>query len=139
MSQSLLLATTLLLLATLIACSESNQTPVARFTIASPHPSDSVDEGENFSIVYLGRNVAEVTLQLDASSSTDPEEDSVRYLWDFGDGTTSENAVVRHVFPVSQSNEQVVIQLTVTDSKGASHRISKRIVFVVGASPLLAE
>ena len=102
MSQSLLLATTLLLLATLFVYSEGNQAPVVHFMISPIEPDAGVlPRLDRENAFFVGFSVEKETaeIQLDASTSVDPDGDNVRYLWDFGDGTTSENTVVRHVFP----------------------------------------
>ncbi len=51
----------------------------------------------------------------DATSSYDPNREKLSYLWDFGDGTTSTEPVVTHLY--GQGGEYEVT-LTVTDTSG---------------------
>ncbi len=41
---------------------------------------------------------APLTVQFDASGSSDPDNDTLTYSWNFGDGTTSNGVEVSHVF-----------------------------------------
>ena len=54
--------------------------------------------------------------RLDGSGSSDPDGQIASYLWEFGDGQTSTEAVVNHTY-ASQGSYTVI--LTVTDDKGA--------------------
>jgi PKD repeat protein len=51
----------------------------------------------------------------DATGSSDPDDENMSYLWEFGDGTTSNEAVVSHTYQKSGDYE---VKLTVTDSSG---------------------
>ncbi|GAB3639848.1 putative Ig domain-containing protein [Spirosoma arcticum] len=55
-----------------------------------------------------------LNVSFSGSSSTDPEGHSLRFHWDFGDGTTSEEANPEHTF-VSTDERQFTVTLTVTD------------------------
>ncbi|MEQ8471164.1 MAG: LamG-like jellyroll fold domain-containing protein [Marinoscillum sp.] len=76
-----------------------NQNPIAAFTTSST---------SGFLIL---------TVDFDASTSSDPEEHDLSYAWDFGDGNTGEGAQVTHSFEQAGSFEVV---LTVSDSYGGS-------------------
>ncbi len=53
-----------------------------------------------------------VTLELDATGSTDPDSDPLTYIWHFGDDTRAEGAVVQHTFSVYANS---TVTLTVLD------------------------
>ncbi len=97
------LATIAMSLPTLAACA---QEPRARST---PQASFTWDP---FSPPYYA------TITFDGSASTDADGEIVSYLWDLGDGTTVEGAIVQHVY---QQNGNFTIQLTVIDNDGLSH------------------
>src|SRR5881396_162102 len=61
----------------------------------------------------------DVPLQLDGTGSTDPEGDALDYHWDFGDGTTSEDAKPVHIFKPSAGD--VTVRLTVSDGQLEGH------------------
>ena len=64
--------------------------------------------------VDVANGPAPLTSTFDASASSDADGDSLTYFWDFGDGTTSNQAVVSHSF-VSNGSYDVV--LTVSDGE----------------------
>ncbi len=51
----------------------------------------------------------------DATSSYDPNNEKLSFLWDFGDGTTSTEPVVTHIY---EKGGQYNVTLTVQDSSG---------------------
>jgi PKD repeat protein len=59
--------------------------------------------------------VAGVPTQFDGSQSSDPDEDTLTYLWDFGDGSTSTDVQPVHVF--AQSATDATVRLTVSDGQ----------------------
>src|SRR5438046_3192138 len=61
----------------------------------------------------------DVPLHLDGTGSTDPEGDALDYHWDFGDGTTSEDAKPVHIFKSSAGD--VTVRLTVSDGQLDGH------------------
>jgi len=71
-----------------------------------------------------------LTVYFSSARSYDPDGDALRYLWHFGDGTTSSQAEPVHVYGVEGEYTAV---LTVTDSKGAIR--TDRIQIEVGNAP----
>ncbi|MBW8884538.1 MAG: PQQ-dependent sugar dehydrogenase, partial [Planctomycetia bacterium] len=53
-----------------------------------------------------------LTVNFDGSASSDPDGDTLRYAWDFGDGTTGEGVTVQHEYTVKGTYNAV---LTVND------------------------
>lgn len=51
----------------------------------------------------------------DATSSYDPNNEKLSFLWDFGDGTTSTEPVVTHIY---EKGGQYTVMLTVKDTSG---------------------
>ncbi len=72
----------------------ANQPPVARFT-------SNITSGD-----------APLTVQFNASTSSDPDGDSLTYSWNFGDNTTATGVGISHVF---NTVGQYVVILTVSD------------------------
>lgn len=66
---------------------------------------------------FEGESVA-----FDGSASSDPDGDIARFFWDFGDGATSEGAIVNHAF---SHPGQFVVMLTVTDGAGAEAKTTR--------------
>jgi len=81
-----------------------NNPPTASFTVWPADPFN--DEPVTF----------------DASSSSDPDGDPLRFSWDFGDGAVGQGKLVQHTY--SKAGEYVVI-LTVSDPSGAEARATK--------------
>ncbi|MEZ6048366.1 MAG: PKD domain-containing protein [Planctomycetaceae bacterium] len=79
-----------------------NQSPIA---IASATPTSGTSS---------------VTVQFDATSSTDPDNDPLIYSWDYGDGTIGTGSKPSHTFTNSTGSTLVrTVTLTVSDSSGA--------------------
>jgi len=76
----------------------SNRQPVARATVTP-------DSGP-----------APLEVTLDASASFDPDGVTLRYLWDLGDGTRSDQPVVRKTYAAGA----YLVSLTVTDDRGST-------------------
>ncbi|MDM4763935.1 PKD domain-containing protein [Galbitalea sp. SE-J8] len=78
------------------------------------------DSGDNAAprALPVVSDVAERTVTVDASGSTDADGWITGYRWTFGDGTTASGARGPHDFP---ADGRYVIALTVTDNDGAEH------------------
>lgn len=62
--------------------------------------------------------------------STDPDNDILTYLWNFGDGTTSTEKSPSHTYSsefLSDTNSRAIVTLTAIDPSGASSSIVKDI------------
>jgi len=66
------------------------------------------------------------------AAGTDTDGTIASYLWNFGDGTTSNLANPQHVFATAGGQ---TVTLTVTDNEGATGVISKVVTTVANASP----
>ena len=67
----------------------------------------------------------ETNIEFDASRSTDPENDSLTYEWDFGDDTEeSTDMITSHVYATPGEYDTT---LTITDPDGQAQQISKTI------------
>jgi PKD domain/Bacterial Ig domain len=64
-----------------------------------------------------------LTVDFDATFSTDPEGDSLAYLWDFGDNTTSVQARPQKTFS-SVGVDSYTVTLTITDADGGQDSAS---------------
>jgi len=95
------------LVATLSACALFNQAPIANFT-AVP-----------------ATGPAPLLVQYDASATTDPDNDTLTYGWDFGDGTTGSAISGFHTYTTAGTYE---IELVVTDSSGNAASLSRSIL-----------
>ncbi|WP_109830639.1 glycoside hydrolase family 48 protein [Reichenbachiella versicolor] len=62
-----------------------------------------------------------LTVNFDASASTDADGDVLSYSWSFGDGTTGAGALVSHDYTVAGS---YMVTLTVSDGNGGSDMVS---------------
>ncbi len=73
----------------------------------------------------LSSTVVNNPLQLNSDSSLSPEGNIVSYLWDFGDGTTSEEANPIHSYTSANTYN---ISLKITDDLGSSHTSIKEVI-----------
>ncbi|MEM4728296.1 MAG: PKD domain-containing protein [Thermoplasmata archaeon] len=80
----------------------------------------------------------DVPVTFDGSGSTDEDPQTLRYEWDFGDGSGAMGAVVSHVY---KKEGTYTVRLRVTDSSGQSDTAYRSIkVFVQGTNlPPLAQ
>ena len=65
-----------------------------------------------------------LNVSFNASGSTDPENDTLTYSWDFGDGNASNEATTTHTYPNAGT---YTVVLTVTDTAGNSHTATKTV------------
>jgi len=78
-----------------------------------------------------GKNPSEGDrVRFDSSTSSDPEGLGLSYDWDFGDGSTSDQANPNHVF---EDRGEYNVVLKVTDSHGQTQQTTEKIV--VGTRP----
>ena len=68
-----------------------------------------------------------LSVDFDASASTDPDGQIVSYEWDFGDTQTASGVTVTHVFTVQSESRVFTVILTVTDDDGATDQATKNI------------
>lgn len=85
------------------AADPSNTAPVAAFTLSQ-----------------ISGGGGSVTLQLDATGSSDPDNDPLTYLWHFGDGSSAAGALVQHTFDAT-ANRTIVLTV-LDDSTGWSQQ-----------------
>ena len=97
----------------LAGCALFNSPPVANF-IMSPTAGE-----------------APLTVNFDASGSTDADGNIVSYEWDFGDGGDGTGVTVEHVYATAGHYE---ITLTVTDDQGKTASASQEITVAAGGS-----
>jgi PKD repeat protein len=82
-------------------------------------------EPQPFASASPNHGAAPLTVELDASGSTDPDEDPLTYRWTFGDGSPSgEGAKVSHRYVVPGSYPAT---LTVDDGRGKASTATVRI------------
>jgi len=94
-------------MAALSACALFNQAPIANFTaIPATGP-------------------APLLVQYDASTTVDPDNDTLTYSWDFGNGTTGSAISGFHTYTTPGTYE---IELVVTDSSGSTSSLSRSIL-----------
>lgn len=78
-----------------------------------------------------------LTVNFSAAQSFDPDGQSLTYLWDFGDGSTSTDIDPSHSFSAaSNAPTPIEISLSVTDSEGEVH-IAKQIISLNNTPPLV--
>jgi len=91
--------------------SRQNSAPVAVI--------DSPDNGQNFEV--------DETITYDASSSYDPDNDTLSYSWNFGDGESGSGRTTTHSYAIPFV---YVIRLTVSD--GELNDTARPVVIIVG-------
>ena len=96
---------------TLDSSAGGNQPPTAHLTISSSP---------------MGK--APLLVTFDASESSDPENSSLTYYWDFGDGTTETGEpLTRHQYSIAGT---YTAKVTVTDDQGVSDTVSSQPIMV---------
>lgn len=74
--------------------------------------------------------LAPLTVNFDASKSTDVDVDNLAYAWDFGDSTNGNGGIVVHTYNAVGT---YVAKVTVTDGHGGSSTAEKTITVVAGS------
>ena len=73
-------------------------------------------------------------VQFEGSNSFDPQQDSIQFLWEFGDGTTSTLPDPSHIFETDSGQpKSYQVQLTITDELGAS--TTKKLLISLNNTP----
>lgn len=91
----------------------ANEPPVAKFT----------------------ETCTDLSCTFDSSTSTDPDGSIASYQWDFGDGTTSDQASPAHTFAAANT---YAVSLTVTDNRGETTTVTKNVTVVDTAGASIA-
>ncbi len=60
----------------------------------------------------------------DASESRDTDGEIVRYMWDFGDGTTGEGKIIEHDY---EQDSAFIVRLTVVDNDALAHELTQHV------------
>jgi PKD repeat protein len=97
----------------------------ASFTVSVTHGPNRAPELDLAAAIRLATEVPHL---FDASGALDPDGHIVRYHWDFGDGATSDRAVVEHAYARPGSYAGA---LTLTDSSGLANGVRVRNFSVV--------
>jgi PKD repeat protein len=75
-----------------------------------------------------------LTVRFAGGGSTDPDGNPLTYRWAFGDGATSTEPTVEHIYT---TRGVYTASLTVTDPAGATHTATQRITAGTGVGPTL--
>ena len=75
---------------------------------------------------------APLTVNFDASGSSDTDGSIVSYEWDFGDGGSETGLTVKHTFNTAGTYK---ITLTVTDNRGRTASVAQKLIVTAGGSP----
>lgn len=86
-------------------------------------------DGNPAPVPVISYEAAGLTVAFDGSGSTDDGE-IVRYLWNFGDGTTSEDPVVTHTYATTGTFQ---VRLTVEDELGAFRTVEESVEVTIPA------
>ena len=76
-----------------------------------------------------------LAVQVDGSTSSDPESPISGYAWDFGDGGSATGSTAAHTFALAGS---YAVTLTVTDDRGATGRTTRTVTVTAAALQDLA-
>jgi PKD repeat protein len=82
--------------------------------------------------VAPGNGYSPLDVTLDAGESSDPDGDSLTFSWDFGDGTTAEDAgpTLTHTYVVSATGSTVYYTATVTVADGQASSTTDQTIMV---------
>jgi PKD repeat protein len=114
---------------TLTVCDDQGET-------ASTSQNVTVEEGQlslaaRFT-VSPSTGEAPLTVEFDASGSSDPDGTIVSYEWDFGDGQDATGDTVEHIFEEAGTYR---VTLTVSDDQGLTASTSRDITVTAGGVP----
>ncbi|PRZ41909.1 PKD domain-containing protein [Antricoccus suffuscus] len=100
-------------------------------TALTAYPTASADEAPTAAFIAAA---TDLTLDVDASASSDPEESTLSYGWDFGDGATGSGVTASHTYAADGA---YVVTLTVTDTAGNAAGSTKtaHVSAVTGTDP----
>lgn len=73
--------------------------------------------GNNNPVASFGTNASGLSINFDASGSSDSDGAIVSWTWDFGDGASASGETTNHTYA---SNGSYSVSLTVTDNEGAT-------------------
>ncbi len=94
---------------------QANRPPIVKLRVSNPDPSNAE------------------TVELNASETTDPDSDPLRFEWTFGDGSSAEGVVVTHTFEaVGVYN----VTLTVNDTKTQASAMTRITVHQANRPPV---
>jgi len=93
---------------------------LASLTPKSRPESKNVLPVASFEVV----DVRNLTVELNASASSDPDGTIANYSWNFGDDANGTGVLVTHEYP---ANGTYNLTLTVTDDNGGKNHTSKHI------------
>ncbi|MGD8508917.1 MAG: PKD domain-containing protein, partial [Syntrophobacterales bacterium] len=79
---------------------------------------------------------APLTVNFDASASSDPDGDSLTYDWDFGDGNIDTGLTVSNTSNTYSAGGTYTVVLTVDDGNGGTDTASQVITVTVSQSPV---
>jgi outer membrane protein OmpA-like peptidoglycan-associated protein len=117
----------------LIADANALATKKPEVTMA-PQPAMPANQGPVASLEGPTEAMATQLLTFDASTSSDPDDDTLKYKWDFGDGTTS-----NFTFPIATHRYTepgvYTVSLMVDDGKGGEAAAQQQVVVLESAEP----
>ena len=119
--------------ATLTVTDDGGKTANAA-VVVTVTPPDNLPPIANITASSLAGKVP-FTVDVNASTSTDPDGSIVSYAWDFGDGAQATTASASHTYEVIGN---YVLTLTVTDNNGAVDTDSTQISVVDNLAPTAA-
>jgi outer membrane protein OmpA-like peptidoglycan-associated protein len=102
--------------------------------VRAPQAAMPVNQGPVAGLEGPTEGMANQLLTFDASTSTDPDGDTLKYKWDFGDGTTSD-----FTFPIATHRYadpgMYTVNLMVDDGKGGEAVAQQQVMVQQSAEP----
>lgn len=84
----------------------------------------SVQPPNQLPVASFAHSESNLTVNLDASASADPDGQIVSYAWDFGDGTSGSGVTASHTYSGTGTR---MVTLTVTDNRGGATSTSQQV------------